>query len=126
MNHSEALRTLDMLDEQRIRKIENCVNKFIFGDKFEPTRKHKVKYKENYLPSDVDVHVMHLHKGNSSRRERKGHDYRTLAMLMNKEHTAILGFGESRHGHHDGAPCRAVGRAVAIGRAMKDAGIGNG
>lgn len=80
------------------------------------------KYVESNIPEHYKVSVTHLHAGNSSRKQRKGHTYNTIARLIDKDTDRIVGFGESYCSRRE-TPSRKVGRSVAIGRAMRSAGI---
>ena len=77
---------------------------------------------EKNLPSAVKVVLAHFHTGNSSRSARKGHKYMTLCKLYDREKKLLIGHGESYCSRKDLAD-RRIGRHVAIGRAMKEAGI---
>ena len=77
---------------------------------------------ENNLPKHVKVVLKHFHKGNSSRSARKGHPYMTLCQLYDRSTHLLIGHGESHCSNKD-LPNRRIGRHVAIGRAMKEAGI---
>ncbi len=77
-------------------------------------------YIENKLPSQYRVKVVHLHRGNSSRQQRHGHCYRTIAKILRRSNGMVVGIGEARCSNRD-KPCRSTGRQVAVGRAMKDA-----
>ena len=81
-----------------------------------------MKFLEKNLPNNVRVSVVHFHRGNSSRSARKGHSYMTLARLYDRESHELIGHGEAHCSRHD-LPSRAKGRAVAIGRAMREAGF---
>lgn len=78
------------------------------------------RYIETNLPPDLRVKVVHLHRGNSSRSERHGHCYRTIAKIIRRSNGMVVGLGEARCSHRD-RPSRSTGRQVAVGRAMKDA-----
>jgi hypothetical protein len=77
---------------------------------------------ETNLPETVKVNVLHLHAGNSSARQRKGHSYRTIARLYDKRTDRLVGSGESYCSKRE-SPSRKTGRAVAVGRAMVEAGF---
>ena len=84
------------------------------------TRAIKMKFKESELPDTMRIKVVHLHPGNSSKRQRKGCVYRTLAKILEKDSDRILGRGEARCNPLD-TPSRRVGRDIAVGRALKTA-----
>lgn len=75
---------------------------------------------ENTIAEDLLIRVVHLHPGNSSKRDRKGSKYMTIAKLIGgtKEEPVELARGYARCNEYD-APSRKVGREVAIGRALK-------
>lgn len=79
------------------------------------------KYVEANVPKNFDVHVTHLHSGNSTRRQRKGHEYMTIAKLVDPM-GRIVSMGVAQCSRKD-SPSRKVGRSVAIGRALKAASI---
>ena len=77
------------------------------------------RFIEKELPDNHRVVVRHLHEGNSSSKDRKGFPYMTIAKVYTKDGTC-LGEGKAMCARHDN-PRRDVGRAIAVGRAMKDA-----
>jgi hypothetical protein len=79
----------------------------------------KHTFVEGNIPKEHRVIVHHFHSGNSSKKFRHGRDYMTTAILLDKEGKRI-GSGRAHCSGGD-APTRAIGRAVAIGRAMKQA-----
>ena len=76
------------------------------------------KLVESNLPPEVRVHVVHLHKGNSSRSQRRGKEFVSIARLYGKNNE-LLGQGKAMCSVHDN-PTRRVGRQVAVGRAMSN------
>ena len=83
---------------------------------------HKHSLTEHNLPDSVRIVLTHFHKGNSSRSARKGHKYMTLCKLYERKTHLLIGHGESHCSNKD-LPKRSIGRAVAIGRAMREAGF---
>lgn len=81
-----------------------------------------LKFTENNVPSHYDIHVRHFHSGNSTRTARKGHKYHTVCTVRDKTTKKILGIGRSWCSKSDTAS-RGLGRAVAVGRALKQATI---
>lgn len=79
--------------------------------------KQAIKCKENQLPGELRVHVIHLHEGNSTRRQRKGRKYATLASIIGPTGD-VVGVGEAYCSNND-SPRRDIGRQVAVGRAIK-------
>ncbi len=80
------------------------------------------KLVESNIPKSVKIVLAHFHKGNSSNSARKGHQYMTLCKLYDRETHLMIGHGESHCSRKDLAS-RSIGRQVAIGRAMKEAGL---
>jgi len=80
------------------------------------------KFVESNIPSNVKVHVVHLHSGNSSRKQRNGHMYKTICELHDRKTQNLLGVGKACCSKSD-VPTRKLGRAIAVGRAMRAAGI---
>lgn len=83
---------------------------------------NRLKLIETNAPDCVDVKVRHFHPGNSSRSARKGHAYMTVCSLFDHETHDLLGHGES-HCNSNDVPSRSRGREVAVGRAMREAGM---
>lgn len=81
-----------------------------------------MKLVENNIPNGYRARVVHLHPNNSTPEQRQGHTYVTVCELQNADRE-VVGTGKSCCSSKD-SPRRSVGRQVAIGRAMKDAGIG--
>lgn len=77
------------------------------------------KYTEQNVPKNLIVKVNHFHNGNSSKRMRHGKDYLTRCQLIDRETGELMGYGTAEC-HKGEAPRREVGRAVAVGRALKD------
>lgn len=80
------------------------------------------KLVESKVPSNIRVMVQHFHQGNSSRSMRKGHSYMTRCRLLDKENRIFIGEGVAYCSCND-TPNRHLGRNVAVGRAMKSAGL---
>ena len=70
------------------------------------------------LPEGLRLKLVHLHQGNSSRKQRHGHSYVTHARVVNKEDVVIAN-GIAMCSNKDN-PSRAIGRRIAIGRVVKD------
>lgn len=82
------------------------------------TNRTNIKLVENNVPQELTVKVSHLHSGNSSRRQRRGSKYMTIAKLVGPTGDVVAeGFAQCRS---TDAPSRQVGRQVAIGRAYKE------
>lgn len=73
------------------------------------------------LSNGMKVKLTHLHCGNSSRNQRHGHPYLTIAEIITEDGNSI-GRGKSMCSRQD-VPNRARGRDIAIGRAIKNAKI---
>jgi hypothetical protein len=87
------------------------------------------KYVEDRLPSNIRVRVVHLHPGNTSVNQLKKHGktntkYVTIARLYddNSEWDYPIATGVAACSSKDN-PSRQVGRQVAVGRAMRAAGV---
>ena len=78
-----------------------------------------IKLLETNLPNTLKAHVTHLHSGNSSKRQRHGKAYRTIAKLIDIKTQNIVSVGEALCNEHD-VPSRKLGRQIAVGRAFKD------
>lgn len=83
---------------------------------------------ENLDPTQYRVQVRHFHQGNSSPAIRSTvdssghkyyHDYMTLARIYDRNSNMLLTEGRSYCSERDN-PCRQTGRAVAVGRAMRN------
>ncbi len=85
--------------------------------------KNSKKLTENNIPETVRIEVHHFHPHNSSRKARKGHTYMTMAKLYDRKSHKLMGHGEA-HCSSKEAPRRNIGRMVAVGRAMREAGFG--
>lgn len=75
------------------------------------------KLTEQSIPEELQVHVVHLHEGNSTRRQRKGRKYATLAKLIGPTGD-VVSEGVAYCSTND-SPRRDIGRQVAVGRAYK-------
>lgn len=80
------------------------------------------KLVESKVPATIKVMVQHFHQGNSTRSMRKGHDYMTRCRLLDKEKRVFISEGVAYCSRND-TPSRHIGRNVAVGRAMKHAGL---
>lgn len=75
------------------------------------------------LPPNYALKVKHLHPGNSTRADRKGSKYRTLAFVVRfaddstKKYT-IVAVGDAMCSRKD-QPIRRLGYEIAVGRALK-------
>lgn len=85
------------------------------------------KFVESNLNPLYRVFVTHLHIGNTSNGKRHGKPYVTIAEVARKVPTTdgpvaweVLGQGVARCSKLD-SPRRSVGRAIAVGRAMRSA-----
>lgn len=79
----------------------------------------KANFTEKEVPKNMRVIVKHLHEGNSTKDERKGHKYVTIARLFDKETGEFISESFAYCSKRD-VPSRKVGRMVAIGRALKE------
>ena len=68
------------------------------------------------IPENIHVQLSHLHKGNSSRRRRRGKDYVTVVKFLDDD--VIVAKATAQCNHLD-IPNRKRGRDIAIGRAKK-------
>ncbi len=81
----------------------------------------KVIVKQTYvpdLPEGFRLKLVHLHQGNSSRKQRHGHSYVTHARIVNKN-DKVVARGIAMCSNKDN-PSRAIGRRIAIGRVEKE------
>jgi len=76
------------------------------------------KLVESNIPESLRLNVVHLHNGNSSRNQRKGHSFVTLVKLMDRSTDTVIAEGKAYCSDGD-SPRRSIGRQVAIGRALK-------
>jgi len=72
----------------------------------------------NNLPHGFRLRVSHLHAGNSSKRQRHGKDFRTIAEIVNESDEVFA--GATAECSEKDSPRRQVGRQVAVGRALKN------
>ena len=72
--------------------------------------------KEYNVPENIHIQLTHLHKGNSSRKQRKGKDYLTIAKFVHDD--VVVARAMALCSEKD-APSRKRGRDIAIGRAKK-------
>lgn len=81
---------------------------------------------ESEVPNSMRVCVVHLHPGNSTESDRSTsddngweyyHKYMTIAKLRDKKSNEVVSEGVSYCSGVDN-PCRKIGRAVAVGRAV--------
>ncbi len=82
-----------------------------------------MKYTEEKIPSGLHLKVVHLHQGNASRNQLKhigktNAKYVTLAKLVDEENR-VVAKGRASCSQVD-APRRDIGRAIAVGRALKN------
>lgn len=75
------------------------------------------KIVESKIPEGVRLQVVHLHTGNSKPKQRRGRQFATVAYLY--KDNVMVGMGKAFCSEHD-APSRKIGRAVAVGRALKN------
>lgn len=80
--------------------------------------KTNIKLTESNIPQEIMVRVVHLHEGNSTRKQRKGRKYATVCRLVGPTGD-VISEGYAFCSNND-APRRDIGRQVAIGRAMKE------
>lgn len=68
------------------------------------------------IPKNLYIHLQHLHAGNSTNEQRSGHDYITVAHIVdeNDKVTSAKAVCSPRD-----VPSRKRGRDIAIGRAYK-------
>jgi len=71
------------------------------------------------VPDDMYLHIKHLHPANSSRSQRKGAPYMTIAKLVDKESKETMHFAIARCSRRD-FPKRSTGYQVARGRVLAE------
>lgn len=76
-------------------------------------------YTERSIPEGLKLVVTHLHDGNSSKRDRRGRKYATIAKLFDRENGTMMACGIAYCSDRD-TPSRKTGRKVAVGRALKN------
>ena len=74
------------------------------------------------VPKGLTVRLHHMHRGNSSRSKRHGHEYVTRAVLFDTETGMRLTQGMAFCARGD-TPSRKLGRDIAVGRALKAYGL---
>ncbi len=72
---------------------------------------------EYNLSSDLHIQLQHLHKGNSTKKQRSGASYKTLVNIVDRKNH-ILATATATCSRED-LPNRKRGRDIAIGRALK-------
>src|SRR5690606_26411825 len=80
--------------------------------------KHMSRYNQDQLPQSLYVKVVHLHVGNSSNNQRRGHEMVTVAEIKSKFTNETIAKGKAHCSKRD-SPRRQIGRQVAVGRAIK-------
>jgi len=78
---------------------------------------------EDIVPTGAHVQVVHLHPGNSNKRQRRNSKYRTLVRMTTREGTGYC--GEARC-HKDDVPSRATGRRIAMLRMLDNFAVDSG
>ena len=78
----------------------------------------ETKYTEQNIPENLRLQVVHLHAGNSSRKARHGYPYVTLAKLISRDTERVVSSAKAICSRIEN-PSRKIGRAIAIGRALK-------
>jgi protein subunit release factor B len=68
-------------------------------------------------PQGTFVRVTHLHEGNSSRIQRDGKKYRTIAKLVDKTSHNVIMQANAFCSNHDN-PNRKLGRLIAVNRLL--------
>lgn len=77
-----------------------------------------IKLVEANVPVECSLRVVHLHEGNSSKRQRRGASFLTIAKLIDHQGEVVsIGYAQCRS---TDVPNRRVGRHVAVGRALKN------
>jgi hypothetical protein len=75
------------------------------------------KYVASAVPEGCRVKVFHLTPKNSSRRQRKGNQWVTIATVVNGEDQVLAkGIAQCKRGD---TPNRKIGRDIAVGKAIK-------
>lgn len=75
----------------------------------------------NSLTNDIKLSVQHFHQGNSTRNQRHGHPYITVAQLVRRvdeDTVEVLAEAKAMCSRHD-RPKREVGYSLAVGRVFK-------
>lgn len=70
------------------------------------------------IDDNIFIRIKHLHPNNSSRRERKGAKYRTIAWALEKGTSNAVAWADAVCSKHD-VPSRKRGRKIAVGRLIK-------
>lgn len=70
------------------------------------------------IPKNTHLQLHHLHSGNSTTRQRKGHQYVTVAILKDNTDDKILAQSTASCSKRD-VPNRSRGRDIAVGRVLK-------
>jgi hypothetical protein len=76
--------------------------------------------KKVVLPEGYHLRIKHLHPGNSSRSQRHGHKYMTIAKIYDGPTLVAKAKAQCSKQDH---PSRALGREIAVGRVLKKAGV---
>ena len=69
------------------------------------------------VPDGCSIHLNHFHRNNSTKSERKGGQYRTVAQIVDANTNEVLAEADAICGRHD-TPTRERGRRIAIGRCL--------
>ena len=70
------------------------------------------------LPEGYRLRVVHLHKDNSSRKQRLNSEYRTIARILDSTDNVVVEASAKCHSELD-FPSRQKGFQVAVGRAKR-------
>lgn len=76
------------------------------------------RYTESNVPKNLMVRVVHLHDGNSTKRDRNGYAYATICTLVDRSTKEEVACAYTFCSKKD-VPNRKTGRMVAVGRALK-------
>jgi hypothetical protein len=76
------------------------------------------------IPEEHSLKLKHLHPGNSTRKDRHGGKYRTIARLIHETTGTVVAQDDAVCGHKD-VPSREMGRRIAIGRVLAHCQWGN-
>jgi len=70
------------------------------------------------LPEGYHIKRVHLHESNSTLQQRHGHAYMTISKIVDRNgHVKATGYSYCSRKDN---PSRALGRAIADGRALKN------
>jgi len=70
------------------------------------------------IPDDLKLHVFHLHRDNSTRKQRENSPYRTIARLICKSTEEVIAEASAKCHSQLDQPNRKIGYELAVRRVL--------